>query len=114
MSISTYMPTSTLPSQAAAPSEAVITGAVDLLKALASTARLTIVLELMQQERCVHELVDRTGMTQPLVSQHLRILRAAGIVTGRRRGREIAYSLSDDHLAHIAADAVRHSEELHR
>ena len=114
MSISTYMPPSTLPTPAAGPSEAVIAGAVDLLKALASVARLAIVLELARQERCVHELVDATGMTQPLVSQHLRILRGAGIVIGRRRGREIAYSLSDDHLAHIASDAVRHSEEIHR
>ena len=53
-------------------------------------------------------------MTQPLVSQHLRVLRGAGVVRTRRRGREIAYSLTDQHLAHIAIDAVRHSEELQR
>ncbi|HET9051696.1 MAG TPA: metalloregulator ArsR/SmtB family transcription factor [Candidatus Dormibacteraeota bacterium] len=98
----------------AVPGPRVVAAAVELLKALASTARLTIVLELAQQEQCVHELVDLTGMAQPLVSQHLRVLRAAGVVSGRRRGREIAYSLSDDHLAHIAVDAVRHAEELHR
>jgi DNA-binding transcriptional ArsR family regulator len=96
------------------PADAVIDTAVELLKALASVARLTLVLELTRGDRCVHELVDATGMTQPLVSQHLRVLRGAGIVSAHRRGREIAYSLSDDHLAHIAADAVRHSEELHR
>lgn len=96
------------------PSPAVVNGAVELLKALASPTRLTVVLELAQGERCVHELVEATGMTQPLVSQHLRVLRGAGVVTTRRRGREIAYALSDDHLAHIAADAVRHSEEIHR
>jgi DNA-binding transcriptional ArsR family regulator len=89
-------------------------GAVELLKALASTARLAIVLELAREERCVHELVSITGMTQPLVSQHLRVLRGAGVVIARRRGREAAYSLTDDHLAHIAADAVRHAEEIHR
>lgn len=92
----------------------VVQGAVELLKALASAARLSIVLELAHGERCVHELVAATGMTQPLVSQHLRVLRGADVVTTRRRGREIAYSLTDDHLAHIAADAVRHSEESHR
>src|SRR5258708_29851088 len=85
------------------PSEAVVHGAVELLKALASPTRLTVVLELAQGERCVHELVETTGMTQPLVSQHLRVLRGAGVVTTRRRRREIAYSLSHDHLAHIAA-----------
>jgi len=97
----------------AAPS-AVIAGAVELLKVLGSVARLTLVLELDRGERCVHELVEATGMTQPLVSQHLRILRSAGVVGTRRRGREIAYSLTDAHLAHIATDAVRHSEELQR
>ncbi|MGA8014997.1 MAG: metalloregulator ArsR/SmtB family transcription factor [Candidatus Dormiibacterota bacterium] len=97
-----------------APGPAVIATAVDLLKALASAARLTIVLELDRGERCVHELVEATGMTQPLVSQHLRVLRGAGVVRTRRRGREIAYSLTDQHLAHIAIDAVRHSEELQR
>ncbi len=96
------------------PADQVVHGAVELLKALASAARLTIVLELARGERCVHELVEATGMTQPLVSQHLRVLRGAAVVTTRRRGREIAYSLTDDHLAHIAADAVRHSEEIHR
>jgi ArsR family transcriptional regulator len=96
------------------PTEPVVNTAVELLKALASVARLTLVLELAEGERCVHELVDATGMTQPLVSQHLRVLRGVGVVATRRRGREIAYSLSDDHLAHIAIDAVRHSEELHR
>ncbi len=98
----------------AAPGPAVIATAVDLLKALASAARLTIVLELDRGERCVHELVEATGMTQPLVSQHLRVLRGAGVVHTHRRGREIAYSLTDQHLAHIAVDAVRHSEELQR
>jgi DNA-binding transcriptional ArsR family regulator len=48
---------------------------------------------------------------QPLVSQHLRVLRGAGIVRGSRRGREIAYALTHDHVAHIVADAVSHAKE---
>jgi len=89
-------------------------GAAELLKALASRARLAIVEQLSRAEQCVHELVENTGLNQPLVSQHLRVLRSAGVVTGNRRGREIAYSLTDEHLAHIARDAIRHSEEIHR
>ena len=46
------------------------------------------------------------GAPQPLVSQHLRVLRGAGVVRGSRRGREIAYALTDEHIAHIVADAV--------
>jgi ArsR family transcriptional regulator len=48
-----------------------------------------------------------------LVSQHLRILKAAGVVHGERQGREVVYSLVDDHLAHIVVDAVAHAEEAH-
>lgn len=82
-----------------------------LLRALASPIRLAIVTELAAGERCVHELVAQTGAVQPLVSQHLRVLRAAGVVRGARRGREISYSLVDGHIAHIVADAVSHSRE---
>jgi DNA-binding transcriptional ArsR family regulator len=99
---------------AGTPSAPVVVGAVELLKAIAFPARLTIVLELAREDLCVHDLVDLTGLSQPLVSQHLRVLRAAHIVTPRRRGREAVYSLTDEHLAHIAADAIRHAEENHR
>ena len=83
----------------------------DLLKALASPVRLAIVLELRAGERCVHELVEATDVPQALVSQHLRVLRGARVVTGTRRGKEIAYRLSDDHVTHIVADAITHTEE---
>jgi DNA-binding transcriptional ArsR family regulator len=83
----------------------------ELLRALAAPLRIGIVTELSGGPRCVHELVETLGAPQPLVSQHLRVLRGAGIVRGSRRGREIAYSLTDKHVAHIVADAVSHSRE---
>jgi ArsR family transcriptional regulator len=46
------------------------------------------------------------------VSQHLRVLRAARLVQTRRRGREIAYSLGDEHVAHIVHDAVVHAAHI--
>jgi DNA-binding transcriptional ArsR family regulator len=83
----------------------------ELLRALAAPIRVAIVTELAAGHRCVHELVDSLGVAQPLVSQHLRVLRGAGVVKGSRRGREIAYSLVDEHIAHIVADAVSHAGE---
>ena len=83
----------------------------ELLRALAAPVRVAIVTELAAGQRCVHELVDALGVAQPLVSQHLRVLRGAGVVRGARRGREIAYSLVDEHVAHIVADAVSHAGE---
>jgi ArsR family transcriptional regulator, zinc-responsive transcriptional repressor len=84
----------------------------ELLRALAAPVRIAIVTELVQGPRCVHEIVDSVGSPQPLISQHLRVLRGAGVVRGERRGREIAYSLTDEHIGHIVADAISHAREL--
>ncbi|SDK70202.1 ArsR family transcriptional regulator [Actinopolyspora mzabensis] len=83
----------------------------ELLRALAAPVRIAIVLQLRAGERCVHELVDALGVAQPLISQHLRVLKTAGVVRGRRNGREVVYRLVDEHLAHIVVDAVAHAEE---
>lgn len=85
--------------------------AAHLLRALANPHRVAIVLELADGERCVHELVSALHLSQPLVSQHLRVLREEHLVEGRRRGREVAYALTDGHVAHIVADAVAHARE---
>jgi len=85
--------------------------ASELLRALGAPHRLAIVLELAEHPRCVHELVDTLGISQSLASQHLRVLRTTGLVTGARRGKETLYSLADDHIAHIARDAVTHGSE---
>jgi ArsR family transcriptional regulator, zinc-responsive transcriptional repressor len=83
-----------------------------LFKALAAPLRIAVVSTLDEQgPLCVHELVDRLGVSQPLVSQHLRVLRAADVVLGRRRGKEIAYEIVDEHVAHVVRDAVRHTRE---
>jgi ArsR family transcriptional regulator, zinc-responsive transcriptional repressor len=85
--------------------------ASELLKLLSTPTRLAIVTELAAQPRIVSELADRLDISQPLVSQHLRVLRGARLVTAERRGREARYSLVDQHVAHIVDDAVHHSKE---
>lgn len=91
-------------------------GAVDLLKALASTTRLATVVELGEGPRSVHELqasLESSGraVSQPLLSQHLKVLRDAGLVTTTRCGTEITYQLADAHVSHIVNDSLRHSQE---
>jgi ArsR family transcriptional regulator, zinc-responsive transcriptional repressor len=93
------------------PHNAVLDTAGELLRALAAPVRIAIVLELRESSRCVHELVDALGVPQPLVSQHLRILKSAGVVAGERAGREVHYRLVDDHLAEIVVAAVAHAAE---
>jgi DNA-binding transcriptional ArsR family regulator len=93
------------------PAASAYDGAAELLKALAHPLRLLLVHQLADASRCVHELVTASGVSQPLVSQHLRVLRSAGVVTASRRAREVVYALADEHITHIALDAVRHSQE---
>lgn len=93
------------------PPKHVLDGAGEVLRALAAPVRIAIVLQLREAGRCVHELVGALGVSQPLISQHLRVLKAAGVVRGERNGREVLYELVDDHLAHIVLDAVAHAEE---
>ncbi len=88
-----------------------LVAAGELLRALAAPVRIAIVLQLRESERCVHELVDALGVAQPLISQHLRVLKSAGVVHGERHGREVVYRLVDEHLSHIVVDAVTHVEE---
>lgn len=83
----------------------------ELLRALAAPVRIAIVVQLRESQKCVHELVDALGVPQPLVSQHLRILKSAGVVAGERSGREVMYRLVDHHLAEIVVAALTHAGE---
>lgn len=100
-----------LPDPAATSSAHTLVAAGELLRALSAPVRIAIVLQLRDSERCVHELVGALGVAQPLISQHLRVLKSAGVVDGKRQGREVVYRLADEHLAHIVMDAVAHVEE---
>jgi DNA-binding transcriptional ArsR family regulator len=86
--------------------------ASELLRALSTPMRLAIVDLLIEAPRCVHELVDAIGASQPLVSQHLKTLRGAGLVSTQRRGREMVYRLVDEHVAHVARDTLQHAREI--
>ena len=99
------------PGPAATRPRETLVAAGELLRSLAAPVRIAIVLQLRDSERCVHELVDALGVTQPLISQHLRVLKSAGVVRGERHGREVVYQLVDEHLSHIVVDAVAHVEE---
>ena len=83
----------------------------EVFRSLASPVRVAIIDRLARGEACVHELVEELEISQPLASQHLRVLRGANLVTGVRRGREVAYALADEHVAHIVGDALRHAGE---
>lgn len=82
-----------------------------LFAALSAPVRAAIVHRLADRPHTVGELVVALEVTQPLVSQHLRILRGVRLVTSERHGQEVHYSLADEHVAHIFLDAWTHLEE---
>ncbi|MEU2736099.1 metalloregulator ArsR/SmtB family transcription factor [Streptomyces sp. NPDC007095] len=82
------------------------------LQALATPSRLLILTTLRHASYPVGELAAAVGMEQSAVSHQLRLLRALGLVTGRREGRRVVYSLYDDHVAQLLDQAVHHIEHL--
>jgi ArsR family transcriptional regulator len=66
-----------------------------LARALGHPARIRIVRTLMAKQGCIGcDLVDASGLAQSTVSEHLRILKASGIVTGEIEGPRVCYSLN--------------------
>lgn len=78
---------------------------VQALKALADPTRLEIVRLLGAQPgaTCVCDVVDHFDLAQPTISHHLRILEAAGLVVGERRGIWSYYALAPESLASLAS-----------
>ena len=73
-----------------ASSDADVVAVSEVFVALSSPVRVAIIGHLDHEQACVHDLVRVPGLSQPQVSQHLRVLRPADLVIGTRRGREVA------------------------
>ncbi|MDC4233144.1 metalloregulator ArsR/SmtB family transcription factor [Actinomyces sp. B33] len=80
----------------------------EFFKALGNESRLRLVQALIDSDRTVSELVEITGMSQPLVSQHLKVLRQIHLIASTRTGQTVTYSLDDHHVAHVVGDAFTH------
>ena len=82
------------------------------LQALATPSRLLMLTRLRRSPCSVGELAEAVEMEQSAVSHQLRLLRNLGLVTGKRAGRTIVYSLHDNHVAQLLDEAVYHIEHL--
>lgn len=81
--------------------------AVAALKILANPERLLLLCQLAQGELCVSELEQALDIRQPTLSQQLAVLRNEGVVTTRRDGKNIYYSIADPALLEILAVLYR-------
>jgi len=69
----------------------------EIFKALSHPIRLKIVCGLAKKDECnVSIMVEKLGVPQPLVSQHLNILKNAGIITGYKKGTRVCYKVTDE------------------
>ncbi|HEY5436959.1 MAG TPA: metalloregulator ArsR/SmtB family transcription factor [Candidatus Limnocylindrales bacterium] len=78
----------------------------EVLKTLANPRRLEIIHRLAQGPCEVGRLAEEIGASQPNISQHLSVLRAAGIVDAERDGREVRYRLTDPDVV-VACSIMR-------
>jgi ArsR family transcriptional regulator, nickel/cobalt-responsive transcriptional repressor len=85
----------------------------ETMQALATPSRVRILARLRQSPCPVGELAAEVELEPSAVSHQLRLLRLLGLVTGRRAGNRIIYSLHDDHVGDLVAQAIYHVEHIH-
>jgi ArsR family transcriptional regulator len=74
---------------------------VDVFKALADPTRLKILECIKNGEKCICEIIPYTSKSQPNVSQHLKVMKHAGIIDERKDGTKIMIKASNDEIFKI-------------
>jgi DNA-binding transcriptional ArsR family regulator len=83
----------------------------DLFRLLGDPTRLRIVLACANAPRAVGAIAEALGLSQSLVSHHLRLLRAARVVRAERVGKQVFYVAADRHISGMLADMLEHVAE---
>lgn len=80
----------------------------ELFKAFGDTTRVQILTLLAEQERCVNDIAQVIGLSQSAVSHQLRFLKQMHLIKYRREGKNLLYSLADDHVRTILQMGLEH------
>jgi DNA-binding transcriptional ArsR family regulator len=81
----------------------------EIFKVLGDNTRIKLLsLLYAEQELCVCDIAEVLGMTQSAISHQLRVLRSARLVKFRKEGREVFYSLDDDHVVKLLEQGLDH------
>ena len=83
----------------------------ELFKAFGDPTRVCILSHLMRGELCVNHIAEAVELSQSAISHQLRILKQMHLIKYRRDGKNILYSLADDHVRRIIAQGMEHIEE---
>ena len=80
----------------------------ELFKVFGDSTRIRILYVLFERDVCVADIAETLNMTQSAISHQLRILKQAKLVSARRDGKSVIYSLADDHVRTIIAQGQEH------
>ena len=90
------------------PDEAVTGALADFFAAFGDSTRIRILSALAVEETCVTDLAEVLKMTPSAISHQLKILKTGRLVKARREGKQIYYSLDDDHVRSVIAQGMEH------
>ncbi len=93
------------------PEEEELYDLAELFKVFGDSTRIRILYVLFEAELCVCDIAQTLGMTQSAISHQLRILKQSKLVKSRREGKQVFYSLADDHVRTIIDQGREHIEE---
>ena len=93
------------------PEETELYDLAELFKVFGDSTRIRILFVLFEAEVCVCDLAKALNMTQSAISHQLKILKQNKLVSSRREGKSIFYSLADEHVRTIIDQGREHIEE---
>ncbi|MGP1349855.1 MAG: ArsR/SmtB family transcription factor [Stomatobaculum sp.] len=93
------------------PEEEILYDLAELFKVFGDSTRIRILYALFEADICVCDLAEALNMTQSAISHQLRILKQARLVSARREGKLVIYSLADDHVRTMIDQGREHIEE---
>lgn len=83
----------------------------EIFKLFADETRLRIICAILNTELCVCDLCELLGLNQSAVSHQLQLLRSSKLVKYRKEGKQVYYSLEDEHIESIIKMALAHIRE---
>ena len=93
------------------PNDETFVDLADLFKVFGDSTRVKILYALFESEMCVCAISELLGMTQSAISHQLAVLKRNALVSSRREGKTVMYSLADDHVRLIIAQGFDHVTE---
>ena len=86
----------------------------DVCQVMSDANRLRILFMCAENTTAVNDFVEKLSLSQPLVSHHLKLMRQQRLIKGQRQGKQIFYSLHDEHIHCILKDMYQHwADETH-